>query len=359
MSVEDMMVADIPLPLLIQLLDQFYLRRNGKRAMTGDLDMGANLLENALELRTVNMKFDELSVSQMRLRKISTGAFASLRCNIEIPGVIQSQASGGVFFQTFPTLLNRHWIFRAYDGSTMQICAYLGGPNADDANFRIPRAGDIEAVAGATIGNVNPFAVIKGLNLVGTNLVGTEAVLIPSSVLASAVARNIRYNVATNVFEIHDGAAWNALISATFGGISVVGNAVETAIAVAGTKVQFTLFDTDDAESNADADHTNDHIVIQKAGTYMITVSIHAESVAGGGATFAFDIYKNNGATPIANLHAHRTFAGGGGADAASVGLSGLVSLAVNDTVELWITNDTGTENILIEDVTLSLVISS
>lgn len=186
--------------------------------MTGDLDMGANLLENALELRTANMKFDELSVSQMQLRTISTGAFASLRANIEIPSNIQAQASGGVFFQTYPTLLNRHWIFRAYDGSTMQICAYLGGALSGDANFRIPRAGDIiPAITasydlGSTFVRFNQgwFVDLFASILNASSVYPLNILRIPTYSNASATARNMRYNAGTDTFEIYDGAAWKA-----------------------------------------------------------------------------------------------------------------------------------------------------
>lgn len=140
-----------------------------------------------------------------------------------------------------------------------------------------------------------------------------------------------------------------------FAGISAKDNAVETAIAVAGTKVQVTIFDTDDAGNNATPDHTNDHITITKAGMYFAMVSCTIKSVAGGAIVVLVDLYKNNGAAAFNNVHAHRALAGGGG-DIGSISLSGNIDLAANDTIELWVTNATNTSNLIVEDITLSVV---
>jgi hypothetical protein len=139
------------------------------------------------------------------------------------------------------------------------------------------------------------------------------------------------------------------------GEISVRDNAAETAIAVAGTFVQVAIFDTNGLSNNCTPDHTNDHITISKAGWYFVAVSLACVSVAGGGDTFEFEVRKNNGATVFNNVHAHRDMAGGGG-DKGSVTMSGIIDLAANDTVELWVTNDDDTSNIIIEDCALSVI---
>jgi hypothetical protein len=137
-----------------------------------------------------------------------------------------------------------------------------------------------------------------------------------------------------------------------YGGLSVFDNTTATTITTMGTKVQFGEFDTVDAWNNTTPSIGNDDITILKAGDYDIKCFITADSVAGGGATFSFDIYKNNGATLIA--HGHRDFSGGGG-EVGSVTIGRQIALSVNDTVELWITNTTGTENIVLSDVVLNL----
>lgn len=141
-----------------------------------------------------------------------------------------------------------------------------------------------------------------------------------------------------------------------YGEIYVRDNVNATAIAVAGTFVQFTEFNTDGESNLTTPDHTNDHITITEAGRYLVTLSLSLLSVGGGGAdTVEVEVRKNNGGTIFNNLHSHRTLAGGGG-DKGSMSISGIIDLAANDTVEVWVANDDSTDNIVLEDVTLSLV---
>jgi len=131
-------------------------------------------------------------------------------------------------------------------------------------------------------------------------------------------------------------------------------------ITISGTtktnKVQITSFATNGHFNNATPDHTNDHITIIKAGMYLCNVSMHVNSISGGTAeVYGYSVYKNNGATEFANLHGQRNMAGSGG-DEGSISLSGIIDLAANDTIEVWIWNNTNTDNILIDDITLSLV---
>ena len=135
--------------------------------------------------------------------------------------------------------------------------------------------------------------------------------------------------------------------------ISATGNSTETVIASAGTAVQVTIFDTDGASNNATPDHTNDHITITKAGHYMINVSATINSVAGASSKFEISVQKNNGASEIIP-HMDRNIAGGAGA-AGVVSLSGIADLAVNDTVEVWIENETNTQNYVVEDIDLAI----
>ncbi len=142
-----------------------------------------------------------------------------------------------------------------------------------------------------------------------------------------------------------------------FGEISAVAAADTIAIALAGkaNKIQVTSFYTDGLSNNATPDHTNDHVTITKAGMYLCTVSLHVETDGPGGAdTFGFSVYKNNGTGEFANVHAHRKMAGGGG-DVGSVSMSGIIDLAATDTIELWCWNEDSADDIVIQDVTLTL----
>jgi len=135
---------------------------------------------------------------------------------------------------------------------------------------------------------------------------------------------------------------------------------VNDTIAIAGAgkanRAQITSFNANGVSNNMTPDHTNDHITVTKAGMYLCTASITIESTGAGGAdTIGISLYKNNGATEYPNVHAHRRLAGGGG-DVGSASLSGIVDLAVNDTIELWTWNEDGADDVVVDDVTLSLV---
>jgi len=136
---------------------------------------------------------------------------------------------------------------------------------------------------------------------------------------------------------------------------SDVANTITIALSGQVNKVQVTSFAVNGVSNNATPDHTNDHITITKAGMYLATVSISASSAGGTAYVAGFAIYKNNGATEFANCHAHRNLSGGGG-DAGSISISGMIDLAAADTIEVWCWNETNTNNIVIGDITLSLL---
>ena len=133
-----------------------------------------------------------------------------------------------------------------------------------------------------------------------------------------------------------------------------INSTVTITIAGKSNKVQVTAFNVNGNSNNCTPDHTNDHITITKAGMYKCSVSLAIESPAASPVQLGASVWKNNGATEFANVHAHRDMAGGS-ADRGSVCMSGIVDLAVNDTIELWVWNETSTDNFLIDDVTLSL----
>ncbi len=143
-----------------------------------------------------------------------------------------------------------------------------------------------------------------------------------------------------------------------FAGISA--EDVMSTVTITGTgvanKVQVTAFDTNDPSNNATPDHANDHITIVKSGMYYCSVSISVEStVPGAAALIDAEVWVNNGATDKHNCHAHRNLSGGG-SDFGAMTLSGIIDLAEDDTVEVWMWNETNTANIIIDNITLSLI---
>lgn len=139
-----------------------------------------------------------------------------------------------------------------------------------------------------------------------------------------------------------------------YAGISVVDNAVETAIAVAGTAVQVTIFDTNDPSNVLTPDHTNDHITIAEDGDYFIDVSATVDSVGGAGSVFHMRVQKNNGATEITPVHCHRNLSGGGG-ESGVISMTGIATLSASDTIEVWIENETNTQNYMVSDISLNV----
>ena len=132
-------------------------------------------------------------------------------------------------------------------------------------------------------------------------------------------------------------------------------NANQTVIVFAGVKYQFLFFDTDDPSKECTPDHTNDHITIVHPGDYLIVCSAVCLSSGGAGTVCEVEVMRNNGAARVGPLHVDRAMAGGGG-DRGSMTLTGIATLAAGDTIEVWVENETNTQNYVFEDVALSVV---
>ncbi len=143
---------------------------------------------------------------------------------------------------------------------------------------------------------------------------------------------------------------------AIYGGIHA--NDVNLEHTISGTgianKVQITAFNANDPSNGTTPNNTTDDITILYAGDYHITVSATLESVSGSSAEFGYAVFINNGATEVLNMHGHRDIASGGG-QAGSISMAGVATFAVNDTVEVWVWNETNTQNIVVDDISLSL----
>jgi len=124
-----------------------------------------------------------------------------------------------------------------------------------------------------------------------------------------------------------------------FADISVYNNGTADTIST-GTWAQMTRFDTDGENNNCTPDHTNDHITITKAGRYMVNVS--ASFSGDPNITWYGGVWKNNGGTQLQNMQIHRKLGAGG--DVGCVSMSGIGDFAVNDTVEIWIRQDSGAD---------------
>jgi hypothetical protein len=116
-------------------------------------------------------------------------------------------------------------------------------------------------------------------------------------------------------------------------------------------KSQITVFDTNGAAAqDVTPDHTNDHLTVDVAGTYAVYADI---SFSGGSTdTYSFALFKNNGAT---QLGARTTRKMGTGGDVGAAPALAIVDLEVNDTVEVWIQNESSTGAATVQDAVLAV----
>jgi len=134
-----------------------------------------------------------------------------------------------------------------------------------------------------------------------------------------------------------------------------VASTITIAASGVANKVQVTSFAVNGPSNQNTPDHTNDHITIDTAGIYEVSCSISFESTGGTAYLMAFGAFKNNGATQFTNLHFHRNLSGGGSDHGAGT-MTGLIDVAATDTIEIWCWNDTNTNNVVVDDINLSLV---
>lgn len=137
-----------------------------------------------------------------------------------------------------------------------------------------------------------------------------------------------------------------------YGEISMYSN--ETADSIAsGAYVQLTRFDTEGESNLTEADATENHIKILKAGKYKITMT---SSFSGtGSVTWDGGVFKNNGTVQLTNLQINRKLGASG--DVGAVAIGGIADLSVNDTIEVWFKQSEGVnKDITVVNNTLSLV---
>ncbi len=231
----------------------------------------------------------------------------------------------------------------------------MGIDNSDGNKFKI--------ATGASV-HLNTRITILATGLVGINDTAPAHVLDVTGDINIVAGAGLMINdtAANRHVLIGDGArgVFRALVAADlpgliYGGISATDSAVVTAIAVAGVAVQITVFDVNNPSNGATPDHTNDHITIVTSGDYYIAVSATVNSIVGAGSRFEMRVQKNNGAANVDPLHVDRNV-GGGAVESGSVSMSGIAALTAADTIEVWIENETNTQNYVVESITLTVI---
>lgn len=138
-----------------------------------------------------------------------------------------------------------------------------------------------------------------------------------------------------------------------YGEVFVNDNSTVTSVINSGF-TQFLHFDTNGHSNLSTPDHTNDHITIVKAGVYMADCCVNIKNSSGAAHVVEVVIAKNNGTTIFPNMRRHRTL--GTGTDVGAIPICGHLDLAVDDTIEVWITSDSASaRDITGEDVVLML----
>lgn len=186
------------LPLLIQILEQYFVRRNGKRAMTGDFDLAGNAL------LTTNLSLFEGTSTWMFLMDRAKSDFKNLKINQL--GVNNRITYSNTGYLRSPTDVAKHLYLQSYDGAYQTVADIING------RIDIPCGGDITCLANKTfdwsLGNFNDIIINANKTLDGFY----ANYIIPRGAGSQAVSNSIKFDPTTNRLWIHNGAAWVSVL---------------------------------------------------------------------------------------------------------------------------------------------------
>lgn len=155
----------------------------------------------------------------------------------------------------------------------------------------------------------------------------------------------------TGDLEIHGNLYFDNDAGLPYGNVNIEDNSTATTISTQNVWVQV-AFDTNGESNLTTPDHTNDHILITKAGKYFISAAFDAHD-GGVNDQYEISIYKNNGATQLSGMRTHVFFDFSTSEPQGS--FHGIADLAVNDTVEMWVRNTSATDDITFAFANISL----
>ncbi len=186
----------------------------------------------------------------------------------------------------------------------------------------------------------------------GLQIVGITTATRDSGDLAFIVEGNVIYNNDLDAPQYYDGNDWLTLSGGAFGEYFQQANATETVIAAINTPVKI-AGTSSVGEISALLTHTNGRLTYNgvKTRTFKIDGAITAIRGTGSGSPkFGFYIAKNGAV--VAKTFVKRDI---GNAEA-SVNIQGLITLAQNDFIEVFVENTTGTENLLVEALNVQAI---
>ena len=194
-----------------------------------------------------------------------------------------------------------------------------------DATFHVDFVATINGIAYSSGGG---FALIEG----------------GDSVMFRYVDATVGWVVAANNF------------SKAYGSISFESNAVATTISGSASdwssKVIVDKFDTDGTSNAMTPAFGSNNLTIRRSGDYNLHASCSFSGT--GNNVYSLAFFKNTGTTQIGK-RTTRKLGSGGDTGACNV-LSGAVTLAAGDTVELYCQNETSAGDFTIEDCTFSVI---
>jgi hypothetical protein len=107
--------------------------------------------------------------------------------------------------------------------------------------------------------------------------------------------------------------------------------------------------------NNVTADYANDQMTVLTKGDYWVDVTISFGTVASGDSGLYLFHVRVNDVESVIGFHRNMS----GTSDKGAAGCGGILSLAVNDVVTLWVESDEvgDTDDIAIANVTLNAII--
>lgn len=134
-------------------------------------------------------------------------------------------------------------------------------------------------------------------------------------------------------------------------GSLIANTASAVAIISSGVYIQFVGFNANGQSNGTTPDHTNDHITVPTAGKYLVTVDVNASVISGSGRPI-FMVHTNNGTTQHSDTYIRLPNAGTDN----NGSMTFVLDLTANDTVELWVQNDTDTGDFLVERARMTVI---
>lgn len=137
-------------------------------------------------------------------------------------------------------------------------------------------------------------------------------------------------------------------VEGVYGSIACVATGTEQTNVTPAAKIN--QFDTNGLSNDTTPDHTSDDITVDIAGTYLVSATLSFVSNTATSRTWEGWIYRNT--TPQTHLSFTRTVAN---TQAGDVTISGLLTLAANDTVSIRVLCSTTPNGFILEKGNLAI----